>query len=132
MVVSKMKKKNGGSAAPVGVSNAARVSRGLEEDAAWGGVNNRKPERDPSMHGTITVTMYYTVAGGVPAEADVLAAIEDLDALYKACPSDKKLVDCSEITKELTVKETMDINAKLTTQPYKPPAFAPVKSTFPE
>ena len=125
--------RSGVGAPPVGVSNAARVSRGKEFDV-WGGVVHKAPERDPSMHGTITVTMYYTVVGGVPSPADVKAAIADLDALYKACPSDKRLVDCTELTKELTVKEALDIQAKVKTQSYKPPTFAPANNScgFPE
>ncbi len=126
--------RSGAPKAPVvGVSNAARVSRGKQHDV-WGGVARKDPERDPSMHGTITVTMYYTVVGGVPSAADVKAAIADLDALYKACPTDKRLVDCTELTKELTVKDTIDISKKLTTQPYKPPAMAPADNSggFPE
>ena len=117
-----------GQAVQVGTSNAARVSRGKEFDT-WEGVAHKTPERDPSMHGTITVTMYYTV---VPA--DVRAAIQDLDALYKACPSDKKLVDCTELTKELTVKDMQDIHKKLATQPYKPAPQPPADNSggFPE
>ena len=116
-----------------GESNAARVSRGKEEDV-WGGVTKKDPERDPSMHPTITVTMYYTVVGGVPSAADVEAAVADLDALYKACPSDKRLVDCTEVTKELTVKEMQDSVSKVKTQPYQPPNFPPQANTttFPE
>eukprot|EP00743_Colponemidia_sp_Colp-15_P023139 GILK01032012.1.p1 GENE.GILK01032012.1~~GILK01032012.1.p1 ORF type:complete len:140 (-),score=17.08 GILK01032012.1:10-399(-) len=101
----------------LGTSNAARVSRGSEEDT-WAGINNKEPSRDPSQHGTITVTLYYTVAGGIPSPADVEACVADLDALYKACPSDKKLVDCSEITAELTVKNMQDIIKKVGDQPY--------------
>lgn len=115
----------------VGVSNAARVSRGTEEDV-WPGVDNKEPERDPSQHITITVTMYYTCAGGVPSKEDVESCLEDLDNLYSKCPSDKKLVDCTEVTAELTVKNTMDIKEKVTTQPYVPPTHAPVRSVFPE
>jgi hypothetical protein len=81
----------------VGTSNAARVSRGSEQDT-WAGVANRRPERDASQHGTITVTMYYTVVGGVPSAEDVKRACADLDALYKQCPSDKRLVKCDEVT----------------------------------
>ena len=123
-----------GRAAPpqaIGTSNAARVSRGTEFDE-WHGVNNKSPERDPSQHATITVTMYYTVAGGIPSVADIEACVKDLDDLYKACPSDKKLVDCSEVTAELTVKDMNDIVTKVTSQPYKPATFAPTKSSFPE
>ena len=108
-------------AAPkIGTSNAARVSRGSEEDV-YPGLCNTAPERDPSQHATITVTMYYTVAGGVPSAAEVAAAVADLDELYKACPSDKKLVDCTEVTAELTVKDMGDVGTKLKTQPYVPP-----------
>mgnify|MGYP001576986673 FL=1 len=116
----------------IGVSNAARVSRGSEVDV-YRGVSNKAPARDPSQHGTITVTLYYTVAGGVPSPDDVAAAVADLDALYKACPSDKRLVDCGEVTAELTVQQTKDITVKLTTQPYTPqPAAVPVDNGFPE
>jgi len=103
----------------VGTSNAARVSRGSEQDT-WSGLNKKDPVRDPSQHGTITVTLYYTVVGGVPSEEDILASIEDLNQLYRSCASDKNLVDCGEITKELTVKDTIDIEKKLFTQPYSP------------
>jgi len=103
-----------------GTSNAARVSRGTEEDT-WTGLAKKDVERDPSQHGTITVTLYYTVVGGVPSTEDVKAAIDDLNQLYAACPSDKKLVDCTEITKELTVKDMQDITTKVTTQGYQPP-----------
>ena len=113
----------GRSAGSTGVSNAARVSRGSEVDV-FSGVLNKEPQRDPSQHGTITVTMYYTVAGGVPCSADVEAAVSDLDALYKGCPSDKRLVDCTELTRELTVSTANDIAKKLQTQPYAPPPFA--------
>ena len=115
----------------IGTSNAARVSRGSEFDK-WKGVNNTEPKRDPSQHATITVTLYYTVAGGIPSDADIEMCVKDLDELYKACPSDKKLVDCGEVTAELTVKDMIDINTKVTTQAYKPATFEPVKSAFPE
>lgn len=101
----------------LGTSNAARVSRGSEQDT-WQGISNKAPVRDPSQHGTITVTLYYTVAGGIPSPDDVEACVADLDALYKACPSDKRLVDCGEVTAELTVKSMQDIGKKLSEQPY--------------
>lgn len=119
-------------AAPVqGTSNAARVSRGTQEDV-YHGVANRSMLRDPSQHGTITVTMYYTVAGGVPSPADIKSAVDDLDLLYKACPSDKRLVDCSEVTAELTVKAMQDVHQKVTTEPYKPASSMPVDKGFPQ
>jgi len=86
--------------APVGKSNAARVSRGSLQDT-YAGVANKTPEREPSMHGTITVTLYYTVVGGVPSVEDVHRCVADLDALYKAMPSDKRLVQCTEVTKSI-------------------------------
>ena len=89
----------------VGTSNAARVSRGSEHDT-FAGVANKTPSRDANQHATVTVTMYYTVAGGVPSAADVAAAVADLDELYKACPSDKKLVDCTEVTAPLDAAAT--------------------------
>ena len=114
-----------------GTSNAARVSRGSEEDT-WGGLTKKDAERDTSQHGTITVTLYYTVVGGVPSVADVQAAVEDLNELYKACPSDKRLVNCTEITQELTVKTMQDIGAKIKHQPYQPPVKGLPSGTFPE
>lgn len=115
----------------IGVSNAARVSRGTLEDV-YRGVANRQMKRDASQHGTITVTMYYTVAGGVPSAADVKSAVDDLDALYKACPSDKRLVDCTEVTAELTVKVANDIGTKVATQPYQPTVGMPQDHGFPQ
>eukprot|EP00658_Telonema_sp_P-2_P041899 TRINITY_DN3001_c0_g1_i15.p2 TRINITY_DN3001_c0_g1~~TRINITY_DN3001_c0_g1_i15.p2 ORF type:complete len:293 (+),score=100.13 TRINITY_DN3001_c0_g1_i15:648-1526(+) len=114
----------------IGTSNAARVSRGSEFDK-WKGVSNKEPARDPSQHATITVTLYYTVAGGIPSEADIEMCVKDLDELYKACPSDKKLVDCGEVTAELTVKDMIDINTKVG-HPNKFNTFEPIKSSFPE
>ena len=114
------------------MSNAARVSRGTEVDV-YRGVANTTPQRDASQHGTVTVTMYYTVAGGVPSPEDVERAVADLDALYKACPSDKRLVDCTEVTSELTVAQSQAIATKLATQPYKPAPQPPaVDQGFPE
>jgi hypothetical protein len=84
-------------AVPVGQSNAARVSRGTKHDT-WGGLNHGYLKRDSTQHGTITVTMYSTVAGGVPSSEDIARAIDDLEQLYSSCKSDKRLVDCYEIT----------------------------------
>jgi|UniRef100_A0A7S4LE07 huntingtin len=116
----------------VGVSNAARVSRGTEVDV-YPGLAHAALERGAGQHGTITVTMYYTVAGGVPSEADVQSAIRDLEELYQACPSDKRLVDCTEVTAELTVADMQDIKEKVTVQPYVPRKFAPTPDAgFPD
>jgi hypothetical protein len=120
----------------VGVSNAARVSRGTEHDI-FRGVASGRPERDPTQHGTITVTMYYTVVGGVPSAADVERAVADLDDLYKACPSDKRLAQCHEVTAHTT---TWQAKGGIVPPPPPPPKFgvqqpptvsAPVASSAP-
>jgi len=67
-----------------GTSNAARVSVGTQEDQ-WGGLVVKDPTRHPSQHITITVVMYNTVINGVPSEADVIKAIDDMEQLYKSC-----------------------------------------------
>merc|ERR1712167_510619 len=60
----------------IGSANAARVSRGSEVDT-WKGLTKKTPVRNPAEHITVTVVLYFTVANGVPSEADVLAAIDD-------------------------------------------------------
>lgn len=69
-----------------GLANAARVSYGAEHDT-WPGLcgRGRTPKRHPSEHITITVVIYNVVAGGVPSDADVVAAIDDLETLYASC-----------------------------------------------
>ena len=88
---------------------------------------------DPGLGPFPKVSLVLHGASGLKAE-DVQAAIADLDELYKSCPSDKKLVDCAEITSELTVKNMNDINTKVTTQGYKPPVKSGVSgnSKFPD
>lgn len=119
----------------VGTSNAARVSRGSEA-GPFKPVAVPKPERDESQHCTATVVMYYTVAGGVPSEADVLAAIDDLEHLYASCNWKGRLADdgASFMKSELTVHDMQTITAKVTTQPYKPAPTGPVvnANVFPE
>merc|ERR1719473_784388 len=85
-----------------------------------------KPTRDPGQHVTVTVVIYNTVAGGVPSEEDVKAAVEDMEQLYASCGWKGKLASdgADFMKKELTVKDTLDIAAKLTSQPYVPPAGA--------
>merc|ERR1711977_609069 len=68
----------------VGSACAARVSRGSEFDT-WKGLAAKTPKRNPSEHVTCTVVIYNAVSGGVPSEADVIAAIDDLEQLYAAC-----------------------------------------------
>lgn len=79
----------------VGTANAARVSVGTEQDT-WGGLKEqlkeeRELKRHSSEHVTITVIFYYTVIGGVPAEEDVIRAIDDLELMYAACDGSGKL-----------------------------------------
>merc|ERR1719261_767504 len=90
------------------------------------GVGNKAPKRDPHQHMTITCVIYNTVAGGVPSEADVEAAIEDMEELYRACQWQGKLADdgADFMKKELTVTDAAGIAHKVVEQPYKPPAGA--------
>merc|ERR550537_1369064 len=106
----------------VGSACAARVSRGSEFDT-WKGLTAKTPKRNPAEHVTCTVVIYNAVAGGVPSEADVIAAIDDLEQLYAACATQGKLAgqEFDFMKKELTVKDALDIADKVTTQPYKPP-----------
>merc|ERR1719235_1330418 len=116
-----------------GTANAARVSRGSEHDV-WSGLSVVDPDRNGSEHVTITVVIYNTIADGVPSEEDIVAAIDDLEALYAACGADGRLADDTFdfMKKELTIKDAMDIHTKVTTQPYKPPAVAVTNaSVFP-
>merc|ERR1719461_202475 len=80
-----------GGYATIGSANAARVSRGTEEDV-WLGLSAKDPKRNPHEPLTITVVIYNTVADGVPSEADVVAAVDDLEQLYAACNADGRLV----------------------------------------
>jgi len=106
-----------------GTANAARVSRGTEYDT-WSGLSISEPIRNDSEHVTVTVVMYNTVVDGVPMEADVMAAIDDLEDLYAKCGATGQLASSTFdfMKEELTVKDTVDIKSKVTTQPYQPPA----------
>merc|ERR1719352_1021961 len=109
-------------AARRGTANAARVSRGREEDV-WAGLSVKKPERHSDEHVTVTIVIYNTIADGVPSEEDVVAAIDDLEALYEACGTSGRL-DTSTfdfMKEELTVKASKEILTKVSTQPYTPP-----------
>merc|ERR1719487_3009948 len=110
----------------VGSANAARVSRGSMADKLGKTVEVKAPKRDPDQHVTVTVVIYNTVAGGVPSAEDVKAAVEDMEQLYASCGWKGNLADTGAefMKKELTVKDTLDIAAKLTQQPYVPPAGA--------
>jgi len=107
----------------VGTANAARVSRGSEFDV-WPGLSVRNPERNSSEHVTLTVVIYNTIVGGVPSEEDIVAAIDDLENLYEACGAEGRLTDSTFdfMKEELTVKDALDIETKVTTQPYQPSA----------
>jgi len=67
--------------------------------------------------------IYNAVSGGVPSEADVIAAIDDLEQLYAACSTEGRLADeqFDFMKKELTAKDANDIADKISTQPYTPP-----------
>jgi len=69
-----------------GAASAARVSYGARHDT-WHGLIGRAqtPSRHESERLTVTVVLYNIVVGGVPSEADVLAAVDDLERLYAAC-----------------------------------------------
>jgi len=116
----------GGGARPkAGRANAARVSRGSMVDR-WDGLAIKQPKRNPSEHVTVTVTLYNTVAGGVPSAEDVRAAVDDMEALYRACGWSGRLADAGAafMKSELTVADAAKINAKLAEQPYVPPPGA--------
>lgn len=110
-----------------GTANAARVSRGSLHDV-WPGLSITAPKRDSTQHVTVTVVIYNTVAGGVPGVEDVKAAIEDMEELYRACGWTGELASSGAgfMKAELTVKDAMDISAKVAMQPYKPESTAPV------
>ncbi|CAB9503140.1 Polyubiquitin (Fragment) [Seminavis robusta] len=66
-------------------ANAARVSIGSKYDD-WHGLRNGKGlGRHESERVTVTIVLYNVVAGGVPAENDIVAAVEDMEALYLSC-----------------------------------------------
>ena len=107
----------------IGQANAARVSRGSMVDKLDETVKVKMPTRDPTQHVTVTVVIYNTVAGGVPSVDDVKAAVEDMERLYASCGWTGNLADdsASFMKSELTVKDMMDIEDKIVSQPYVPP-----------
>merc|ERR1712232_966124 len=102
------------------VVNAARVSLGSEYDT-WPGLSVGSADlvRHPSEHVTVTVVMYNTVVGGAPSEADVVAAIDDLEALYESCSASGGLADSTFdfMKEELIAQNYNDIQIKLALQP---------------
>ena len=115
----------------VGQSSAARVSRGSEYDT-WSGLFVKAPKRNPAEHVTVTVVMYNAVKGGVPSAADVLAAIDDLESLYRACSETGRLAQSSFdfMKAPLAVNDMLDITAKVKYQP--PPVQVVGYDKFPE
>merc|ERR1719502_2227797 len=107
---------------PKGRANAARVSRGAEVDV-WGGLSVKEPKRNPEEHVTVTVVIYNTVVGGVPSQQEDVAAVEDMEELYRQCAWNGKLGDegADFMKAELTVADAMAVSSKIATQPYKPP-----------
>jgi len=104
-----------------GSSSAARVSRGSRVDT-WNGLTVKEPKRHSNEHITVTIVLYYTCSGGVPTEDDVRAAIDDLENLYESVEENGRLTDekFDFMKSELTVKDVIDIQSKVLTQP--PPA----------
>jgi len=98
----------------------SRVSRGPYVDT-WDGVTVQAPKRHQREHITATIVLYYTCSGGVPTGANVWAAIDDLEDLYRSGESgnlaDKKF---DFMKSELTVKDAIDIGTKIKLQPPKP------------
>jgi len=86
----------------------------------------KEPKRNVGEHVTCTVVIYNAISGGVPSEADVIAAIDDLEQLYAACNANGRLADDTFdfMKNELTVADTNAIAAKVVTQPYAPPPQA--------
>ena len=92
----------------------ARVSRGSEVDT-WKGLSVQNPKRNPEEQITVTCVIYNAVAGGVPSEGDVAAAINDMEALYAGCQWNGRLAEAgADFTKvELNVAGAMAIGNKL-------------------
>lgn len=66
----------------LGQSNSARISKGSVA-GIHDVVDISKYKRDLSQHITITIILYNTVVGGVPSKEDVMAAVNELESLYR-------------------------------------------------
>lgn len=66
------------------LSPAAHISRG-EFQGEHSGIRFTKAQRNPREHVTVTCFLCYTLSNRVPNEADVLAAVEDMENLYASC-----------------------------------------------
>merc|ERR1711968_319347 len=108
---------------------------GKEVDT-WSGLTQENPNRNNTEHITITIVSYFTIAGGVPSEDDVVAAIDDMESLYASCTAKGNLSESTFdfMKDELTVKDVNDIAEKIVTQPAFVPANVGVTdySVFPE
>ena len=71
------------------VSNGAGVKKNDTNDG-WSGFKVRSPKRHESQRITITIMLFKVVSGRVPSEADVLAAIDELENLYVACSAKQR------------------------------------------
>lgn len=107
----------------VGTACAARLSRGAHAGTAprlaCGSI-----ARDVTQRASVTVVLYAAVSGGVPSEADVAAAVDDMEALYAACAAAGSRASEPGVqfaNKPLTLDDMANISAKIITQPYKPP-----------
>lgn len=129
-----LRKRKKGITIRTGKANAARVSRGKEVDT-WSGLTQENPNRNETEHITITIVSYFTIAGGVPSEDDVVAAIDDMESLYASCTAKGNLADSTFdfMKDELTVKDSNEIKEKILTQPAFVPANVAVTdhSVFP-
>lgn len=101
-----------------GIYNAARVSRGYLY-GRYKGLPVQKMERTSDEHVIVTFVFYNTVAGGVPSEEDVIAAIDDMEKLLYACSESGRLKDVAfDFMKEkLTIDDCIEIDQKVITQP---------------
>lgn len=101
-----------------GRASAARVSRG-DLYGKHKGLPVTAPKRSPDEHVTVTCVLYNTVIDGIPNDADVLAAIDDMEKLYAACSESGRLADAAFdfMKTELTVGNVMESKEKASTQP---------------
>jgi hypothetical protein len=112
------------------------VSRGTAVDppgTPFPALTVQKPERHDNECITATIVFYYVCAGGVPSEADVAKAINDLENMYRALENGN-LADANFdfMKSELTVKDAGGIQNKLATQPPPKPSGVVGYDCFPE
>jgi len=117
----------------VGTANAARVSQGSKHDT-WNGLTKTDPKRNDNEHITATIVIYNTIAGGVPSEVDIMAAIDDMEQLYASCHDSGNLADAKFdfMKDELTVKNVIDIQKKVNEQPVSKSGGVEGFDQFPE